>query len=321
MAFSMDDMLPENHRITSLRKTLGPDGPAVAFGLLAAAYAYSSRNGLDGFIDQDWVDGNGAGLCRRPDEVIEGLLSKNLLERVEGGFQILNFLKGDGGWNTPASKRRDFLFRDAERKRRERDQRKRRPGSVPAASARTRNGHDTDDTRTDADVRPEIAPRPIGTGDVSRSPITSRARSLVPDPVPENEDHAPGGAPRVQAGPWKPHATPGDNLRACRRLIWSLIEQTPAASSGDLWFAFKREAVRAGLAIELRLPQLSAYLETARVRFAIRQLVESGQTGDALAQEAETVLRGRQALPHPDVLPRLIRVEQLRHQRLQRRSA
>lgn len=110
---------------------------------------------------------------------------------------------------------------------------------------------------------------------------------------------------------------PAKNRPACRRLIWALIEDDPDAGDSEIWYRFKREASRLELTFEVA-DELKPYVNGARARFAIRQLIALGLDGSALSARVDEELHRRGSSEHPGVVARWIDAEQRRQRLLER---
>ncbi|MDP7337680.1 MAG: hypothetical protein QF786_00060 [Vicinamibacterales bacterium] len=153
MWVKIDDAFPEHEKFYRAGRRCGRDGYERAVSLMVQALCYASHHLTDGFVPAEKV---ARFMGRRPTDVASVLLDERLLELVDGGYQIHDFLDYQPTADAVKEKRR----RDRLRKE----------------SARNSNGSGAEPSRSPRRSRARSPSRPVPSLAIARESRAHGAR-------------------------------------------------------------------------------------------------------------------------------------------------
>lgn len=219
----VDDNMPEHPKWVALEEEHGARVWADAMALWLCVSCYANRNDTDGAIRASVLKR----LCplseRAAMRAAEAMVSVELLDRIDGGFRIHNFLE----YNDSAERKRLKRAADAARKR---------PVGVDSDtdSARNPNGDESESSRTDPGIQAlpyarDRAPAPASRP-VPSHPIPDRSGEADPGLVAR----APVSAPRRSRSTSK-RETPLEPVETARRLVMRGYGERFELALGEPW--------------------------------------------------------------------------------------
>ena len=321
MAVSLDDQLPATILdIEALKDALGEDYAALALGFhyWASAHAFNTFADADraaAYLKARVVERAPIFGKLNPKTAAKAMVDAGLWERDGDYYIIPDYLD----YNPPTERREKDRRGATLRKRRERLRKRASTGARGAAVMShllSRRDNERDVARdTDRDDGRDV-PR-----DEGRDAERDSARARMPLTLnPLTQDHrASRGTHAMEAvengsnvvarlqlasavnGPIRdfrelkrhPLKWKGDNPRVLKRLAWTVVEQHYGEDASSLYERVKCEAAAQGLEYGKYWlnQQLPVWIDHARVRCHIRELVQAGLRGFMLAHAVEERLR------------------------------